>query len=447
MTNNTSNNNEQKPFRIAVLGGGISGITTAMKLAQTKKATIDLYEKYERTGGLQRCTLINEYCFDIGAFIFWDDYDFFNTFPTTKELFRNIDVIEKKISQKNNVQHFTFTIGEFLRENGLRITLTAIFRQIFAHSGRKEITNTRDRLVSKLGITFYEYFGLKNYIENLYKLEDKKIGDEFVTQRMQFIANSSIWQAIRRKIFRKLKKIATTKDIFYGRPEGGFETIFSEVEKQLLLLGVNIQTAQNIETIDLNENQYTIKTSKGESSYDYIVSTIPLPSLIKLLNKKPIAEYPYLNLVSLFYKGQQNYSGSLFHNYSKNGKWKKIVSLSTLYKDNDSVSHFTVEISLKDKDKIVIEELKADFEQSMEKINLISDLEYCGSEITHNAYPVFLEKQSKKVLEDLKMIHNLGIITTGRQGLYIFSSSKVTLKKANESIEGLLKNLCQKNKS
>ena len=56
--------------KLAVLGGGVSGIFIANELAQNTNLKIDLLEKRSQLGGLISSVKRNEINYDIGSFIF-----------------------------------------------------------------------------------------------------------------------------------------------------------------------------------------------------------------------------------------------------------------------------------------------------------------------------------------------------------------------------------------
>ncbi|QKF82971.1 NAD(P)/FAD-dependent oxidoreductase [Halarcobacter ebronensis] len=79
----------EKRFKIAVLGGGISGLSTAYLLS--KKHEVDLYEKEPRLGGHARTTMVEEngkkFGVDTGFLVF--NYE---TYPLLTKLFSMLDV-------------------------------------------------------------------------------------------------------------------------------------------------------------------------------------------------------------------------------------------------------------------------------------------------------------------------------------------------------------------
>ena len=55
-----------KKKRIAIIGGGISGLTLAYRLTQQKKFDIDLYERSQRTGGTIQTEIKDGFIFEKG---------------------------------------------------------------------------------------------------------------------------------------------------------------------------------------------------------------------------------------------------------------------------------------------------------------------------------------------------------------------------------------------
>ncbi|MEO6047721.1 MAG: NAD(P)-binding protein [Candidatus Kapaibacterium sp.] len=68
-------------MRIGILGGGVAGVVTARELSNDPDLEIELLEKEDSLGGLQRSVEINGAWYDIGAFVFDREHQLLRTFP------------------------------------------------------------------------------------------------------------------------------------------------------------------------------------------------------------------------------------------------------------------------------------------------------------------------------------------------------------------------------
>ena len=76
---------------IAVLGGGVAGVMSAIHLARSGKWNVDLFEASDALGGLHQSPMVDGVPFDIGAFVFDSSHGYFSTFPSLRQAFVPIE--------------------------------------------------------------------------------------------------------------------------------------------------------------------------------------------------------------------------------------------------------------------------------------------------------------------------------------------------------------------
>jgi len=76
-----------KKVRVAVIGGGVSGIAAAEELSRNPKYEVTLIERNSRLGGLNQSIEIDDLVYDIGTFVYTADHCLLETFPELKKSF------------------------------------------------------------------------------------------------------------------------------------------------------------------------------------------------------------------------------------------------------------------------------------------------------------------------------------------------------------------------
>lgn len=252
-------------MKIAILGGGITGLTAAYDLAKAGHK-VTLFEKEAVLGGLatgfkgegwqwplERAyhhlfasdSDILEFAREIGF-----DKIFFKR-PITASLYEQ-DGRLKIFQLDNPLDLLKFPLLSFIDRVRLGITLVALKLSPFLPLYQ---TQTLEEFMAKTaGKTAYEVmFG---------ELMRKKYG-----KYAGKILASFIWTRINKR----------TPQL--GYMEGGFQTFVDYLADECKKLGVEIRAGQPVGTMSRLENgTFTV----GEEEYDRIVSTLPSPVLVKL---------------------------------------------------------------------------------------------------------------------------------------------------------------------
>lgn len=420
--------------RIAVLGGGVAGVTTASQLARRTGAKVDLIESEPHLGGLLRSVTIEGLVFDIGVFLFIQSNEFLAEFPSLLRDFKCVNPSLMRVAPNGLVEQYPFSIKEYIRTNGIVQIACALSDRFISRVRFRNYNNTGEWIKCHLGDSLYKNLGLKNYVERIYDVSDREIGTEFATQCLEYTKRFTLPYLITSTLRKTLSSQDTTAVPFLVRPTSGFQRVFDEVRRQLETVGVTILAPAVVKAVHQQHNTITLDVDGRCRDYDTVVSTIPIPVLLSLLGKHSNATYDHMNLVSLFYRGELKYSGDVLFNFSRLGKWRRLLSFSRLYDLPTRQAYFTVEITTKG---ILIPDITAlskDFERHMYDLGLMHNLEFLGSTTTPNAYPVFKVGEAKNVEKDKQLLSALGIHLAGRQGCFDYISSHDAAKQAKKAV-------------
>lgn len=268
-------------MKIAILGGGLTGLTAAYNLAKTKKHEITLFESAPTLGGLASgfrgegwdWSLERTYHHifssdsDILGFLKEIGYEgiFFGR-PITSSLYtENADF--KIYAVDTPLDLLLFSKISLIDRIRAGMTLAALklspFIPLF------DQTTTESLMVRTMGKRAYEVlFGWM-----LRKKYGKYAGN---------ILASFIWSRIHKR----------TKSL--GYMDGGFQCMVDFVAKECVQLGVTIETSATVAQLEKKSGGYVVQTHKGDvvqsHIFDLVISTLPSSILAKVGTKILSAE-------------------------------------------------------------------------------------------------------------------------------------------------------------
>lgn len=269
--------------KIAILGGGITGLTSSYYLAQ-KKHHVTLFEKEKVFGGLAsgfKSENWNWYLERTYHHLFANDFDILNfakeigfekiffQSPMTASLFN-----DKTIKQSDSFSIFPLdTPVDLLKFPYLNIV---------------------DKLRAGIVIAFLKLSPFLPVYERL-------TAEEFLKKTMGINVWNILWQQLFRGkygdyagiilasfIWARIKK--RTKKL--GYIEGGFQILINYIENKLKSLQVDLSTNYEIKEIKKQGGKYSI----DDQIFDCVISTLPTPVLINI--SKKVFPKNYLNQLS-----------------------------------------------------------------------------------------------------------------------------------------------------
>jgi protoporphyrinogen oxidase len=427
--------------RIAILGGGVAGVTLAAELAGLQELEITLLEKEEHLGGLHKTVVIDGCAYDIGTFLFPQDHQYFRSFPEFSSGFAPIDYRPVSIRLSGALDAYPLTLAGYRRDYGLgEVILSGLdcLRCRLVHRRRETLPAY---VKYYIGGRTYVRSGLKHYIERLYHTEDVNVDRLFAEQRLQRLQQHLSLDAIVARIAARLRRRHIQigpRRIVRVRPPGGFQEFYGPLRDHLEGQGVRITAGCLIQRIQPSHSGFSITFHDHTEQFDRVLSTIPIPTLADYLALPLSARFEYMKLVSLFYRfhGNAGFEGQVLFNYSQEGWWKRVTRFSEYYGRHDGDEYFVVEVTARDPWDVTVDGLREDFERHVRTLGLFSGrLAYQGHTVTENAYPLFRVDEIRRLEEAKERIQSLGIDIVGRQGNFEYLSSWLTALKAKALAE------------
>jgi protoporphyrinogen oxidase len=253
-----------------IVGGGILGLTLALRLAQNGRK-VDVFEASPGIGGLAAS-------WELGGFT-WDKYYHVILMSDnyTRKLLRDLGIEDKLVWNETKTGFYTdgklYSMSntlEFLKFPPLRlIDKIRLGATIFLAS---KITNWKKLEETSVEKWLTKLSGKRTFDKIWLPLLKAKLGDSYKEASAAFI-----WATIQRMY--AARKSGLKKEMF-GYIDGGYDFIFKTLKEKLLNLGVNIHTSSQVEEIK-KDVQERIKVSiKGKGDYCFDKCIVTLPSKI-----------------------------------------------------------------------------------------------------------------------------------------------------------------------
>ena len=429
----------------AVLGAGITGLSTAYKLAEKGKHVVVL-EREPLMGGLAGNVERKGAIFDYGP------HTFFLDDAMKEEFYRIIDSKEvnvfrtnAKIKFGNKYYHYPLDAIDILIKSNPIVIFKCLSDYITAKVKMKTSHSVDDSaeswIINRFGETLYRIY-FEKYTEKVWGLHPKFIAPSFTEERIPLL---NLRQTVKATIIKAIKRLIRGEErekftyIVWGHyPKKGPGAFFERLANKIHSNDGIIHLNSKLNSIHLDgrkaskvsfEKDGDIKTIEC----DYVVSTIPINELVKQITPK--ADSPILKaanllrfravvFVNLLVKKQDIFEARMlyfrnrtFNRVSETNKFsnelvpKGLTGLcAEITCDKDDETWNTDEQQLCDK---VLRELEE------EDFFVRKDVVYSFVTRKEHGYPVAAlnYKENLNILRDyINNIENLFV--TGRQGLF-----------------------------
>jgi protoporphyrinogen oxidase len=412
-----------KKVKYLILGGGISGISTAVFLGKNEDYLI--IEKEEELGGYCRTVFQDGFTWDFSGHFFH-----FKNEEIKNLIFQNIDPnvvlqIDKKSSiiYKNKIINFPFqkNIGDLEKEEFIEC-LYDFYNRKTDYSPN----NFLDWVYQNLGEGITNKF-VKPYNEKLYACDLSELDINAMGRFFPKVTLDEIIESL------KVKRDTSYNNSFYYPKTGAITYVNS------LLQNVDenkISKGEKITSID--KNSKLVKTTKGVYEYEYLISSLPLNKLLELSNTEHNSKIYSSNKVLVFNLGFDLPSNNPFH-------WIYVPSYETSFYrvgfyDNilgDDRCSMYVEIGLKTNQEIdtktYLDTVLLDLRRLklIDKHNLIS----WYSIVMDPAYVHLTSDSMKDSQIQLEKLENQNIYSIGRYGQWTYCSIEDNIVSAKSTVK------------
>ena len=285
---------------IAIIGGGMMGISSALGLAEVNKFSVTLYEKETSLGGLS-------------SFFSWEDVSwdrFYHVILSTDnqllEFLKNLGLLSQLFWTEtksgfygdNRLVSFS-SVSDFIQFPFLSFPQKIRLAAGILYSSRLKNTSRLDRIYVRKWLT--SIFGRRIY-ENIWDpLLRSKMGSAREKTSASFI------QATIKRLYGARSSGSKIEQM--GHVEGGYQSILEASYKKLNEQHVDVRTGSAVVEIipstKSGRHSFTVVTESGNSDeFDQMLLTIPCPEIIEILKVdktdpywKRMSDIEYLNVI------------------------------------------------------------------------------------------------------------------------------------------------------
>jgi protoporphyrinogen oxidase len=449
-------------MHVIVLGAGLAGLSCAYELCKAgHKVTI--LEREPVPGGMSHSYQLGEFTVDHGPHRFHSRDK--ELLAHVHEVMDNDLVVRDRVSRiylKGRFFNYPLQAGNVIRNLPPHILIKAFidYIGIRIRNRFKPIPDSHfeNWVMKRFGKTLYDiFFGM--YTEKTWRMPCNQISADWASQR---ISQLNLWDAVV-KTLRPPKhgEVRSLVSKFWYPRVGGIGALGLNYANKIRKMGGDIFTGTPVERIYREGEKVTgvAWTRDGKRTVeqpDYVVSTIPLPRLIELMDpaapedvKRSISKLRYLSIVFVYLevhrpivttdhwvylpeKHLKVHRISEFKNFSAETgpRDRTMICAEITCVPGDEMWN----MSLEDGSRVAIRDL--------ESIGLLKPGEAKGVFLTkvYYAYPVYdltYKENLQKLLQFVRPFENLD--TTGRQGLYRYNNMDHSIAMGRKMARGLIR--------
>ena len=278
---------------IAILGGGLGGLSTAWHLEKIGFFNYHLFEKESRVGGLARSENVDGFIFDFTGHLLHFKNQYVKDL-ILRLLGENIKCIERNswIFSKNVHTRYPFQNNLFgLPNDVIKECIMGFVEANYRKNGNdpadkdlvrpedfpEEYKTFEDWIYTNLGTGIAKHFMIP-YNAKLWTVHPRELTCEWMGR---FVPPTSLEQLLEGALCDQSKKVGYNA-YFYYPLHGGIESLPKAFASSLS----NIHINQEAREIDITEKKITFKDGE-QIYYHMLASSIPLPQLVHLIKPLP----------------------------------------------------------------------------------------------------------------------------------------------------------------
>lgn len=265
-------------MKIAVLGAGVTGLTAARLLKENGHEVI-VYEKNNTPGGLARSRYVDGKLYDPhGGHIFNSKHKkvvdwVFSILPKDKWQFT-----ERNAKIFFNGRYVSYPFELSLCELETNDAVNCVYDFIMSQQG-EEPDNYRDWLYWNFGKSIADFYMIP-YNEKIWAYPLEQMETHWMQGKMPLPTKKEM---IKSMLLKDPKERKMPHSTFYYPVDGGIQAMVNAMSMELTII-----TGVAVECIEHLQNKKWIVN--GKEDYDFIISTIPLPVLGKVMKTPPDIE-------------------------------------------------------------------------------------------------------------------------------------------------------------
>jgi len=286
---------------VIVIGAGVSGLSAAWRLAASGSA-VTVFESRSTVGGLAATCRRGPYCIDYGPHaLFSEDEDII---AAIKNLFDYpLPPLKRRATffYKGRILDYPLTARGVIAQMGILTGIRSVlsfarrkcaFRDSGSQYGQRSL---EEWAVSSFGRHLYNTF-FKPYSEQFWQTECRNLAPCSIPSHTQLTFLSTLGLILKKTSDSEKKSLIereTLLPMYY--PQTGFGEIAEEIAAEVFRYGGSVRTGCHVTGVTKSTSgaMRVLYESAGEQKdieADFVISTIPLTEIVRMLHKTPPPE-------------------------------------------------------------------------------------------------------------------------------------------------------------
>lgn len=262
-------------MKVTILGAGLSGLSAAYHL----KKNYEIYESESEVGGLCRSVKEKGFVFDYGPHLFFSKNEYVRKF-ISRLLKNNLHELKSSAGQYsfNRLLSFPYTVN--LYGAPVEVIKDCISGYVEASYNRKRTKpkTYHDWCIYNFGKGFAHHF-MFPYARKIWTVNPKRMTVDWIGKRIILPSLDQILEGALHDSSDKLLNYITT---FEYPLHNGMSSMIESLTKKVK----NIEVNKKVVSIDIKHKMITFQDG-STTYYERIVSTIPLPEMLKIVTNIP----------------------------------------------------------------------------------------------------------------------------------------------------------------
>jgi len=451
--------------RVIILGGGVSGLSAGWRLSENGVG-VDILEKSSSVGGLAASLREDNYCMDIGPHSFFShDQEILNMViglfgDEMKPILRKVKFYYrgKFVDYPLTVQNVFFHIGLSFSVRAAGSFIKGKLMPRRRHAANPEKETVEDWAIESFGKHLYYNF-FKPYTEQFWKVPCTELSSTAIPTHTRMSFANTLRLILRRKVSGKGVSLIEREMLPSFYPDKCFgeiaEKIAAKVRDNHGQIHLNSEAAGiNILADGKVRVSYTQDGQRKELFADRLISTIPLPALIKMIEPSApadvIASSDQLDYQSLIILGMVTRRQKILdsgYTYFLDRPYNRLFEMNEFSPRSspDDENILGAEITCRQDDAIWGATKEDIFDMC---IGSLSQDRYLGpGDVKRlflikapNAYPIYRKDYAGHLIRLMDHVRRYDSITTlGRCGEFLYMDIDHCIKKAFDCASNLIK--------
>lgn len=421
-------------MKLAILGGGITGVTLA-RLLDDQGVDWQLFEASDRLGGLCRSETVDGFVADRagGHIIFSKHKDVLDfVLDALDDLGTHQSQRKSAIWYRGNFVQYPFEngLGDLPKEDNFQCLTAYIEAEFARRMGAPQPKNFRDWCLWRFGEGISEKF-MFPYNEKIWKTDLAEMSTRWVAGR---VPDAPVADVIRASVGIRTEGYKH-QSIFWYPLEGGFESIVKGIARPLA--ADRLHVGRRVAALEKTSDGYLVD---GEH-FDRVVSTIPLPELGKILAGQPdevrsaFETLPFTSVASILValdRPDDSDRSWIYFPHPENGPFNRMTHISNYSPRNAPAGKSALMAEVTYKGEIDADEVMAETVAGIVRCGFAKEDEVLFSRVWKNKYAYIVYTQDlEEKLEVVKgHLGAQGIDILGRFGNYDYFNSDQCIKAA-----------------